>query len=83
MAGYYRKFCCNFVTVTEPLTYLRFNRSLGKLKVILSTEPVLSVAVDVSEVAAGAVLLQEGEDSIDHPVCYISPGHLVTVKQTI
>ena len=82
MAGYYRKFCRNFVTVTEPLIYLRFNRSLGKLKVILSREPVLSVAVDVSEVAAGAVLLQEGEDSIDHPGCY-SPGHLVKVKQTI
>jgi len=28
--------------------------------------------VDASDVGSGAVLLQEGEDEIDHPVCYFS-----------
>ena len=29
-------------------------------------------AVDVSDVRAGEVLLQEDENGIDHPVCYFS-----------
>ena len=33
---------------------------------------VFKLAVDASDVAAGSVLLQEGEDGIDHPVCYFS-----------
>lgn len=28
--------------------------------------------VDVSALGAGAVLLQEGPDGVDHPVCYFS-----------
>ena len=30
------------------------------------------LAVDGSNAAAGAVLLQEGSDGIDHPICYFS-----------
>ena len=30
------------------------------------------MAVDASDVAAGAVLLQEGKDGVDHPICYFS-----------
>ena len=56
-------------------------KAFGKLKAILSTAPVLSapnfsqqfkLAVDASDIAAGAVLLQEGADGIDFPVCYFS-----------
>ena len=52
-------------------------RPLKNLKTILSTAPVLSapdfsqqfkLAVDASDVAAGAVLLQEEADNIDNPV---------------
>ena len=90
--GYYRKFCANFSTITEPLTRLLQKRvklewsgdcdkAFQKLKAILSSAPVLStpdfciqfkLAVDASDVAAGAVLLQEGEGNIDHPICYFS-----------
>ena len=30
------------------------------------------LAVDASDIGAGSVLLQEGENGIDHPVCYFS-----------
>lgn len=52
-----------------------------KLKAILRSSPVLAapdfmlpfkLAVDASDVAAGAVLLQEDKDGVDHPVCYYS-----------
>ena len=52
-----------------------------ELKAILQSFPVLSapnfdcqfkLAVDASDVAAGAVLLQEGKDGVDHPICYFS-----------
>jgi hypothetical protein len=92
MAGYYRKFCPNFSSVTEPLTHLLSKKvkftwsatcqtAFNKLKVLLETAPVLSapdfsrqfkVAVDASDVAAGAVLLQEDEDGVDHPISYFS-----------
>ena len=48
---------------------------------MLKNEPVLAapnfnepfkLAVDASDFAAGAVLLQQGHDGIDHPVCYFS-----------
>ena len=51
------------------------------LKAILRNSPVLAapdftlpfnLAVDASDVAAGAVLLQEEKDGEDHPVCYYS-----------
>ena len=52
-----------------------------KLKAMLQNAPVLSapdfsrpfkLAVDASDVAAGAVLLQEGQGGVDHPICYFS-----------
>ena len=92
MAGYYRKFCPNFSSVTEPLTELlrknvkfvwteRCQLAFEKLKALLQSAPVLSapdfnrpfkLAVDASDIAAGAVLLQEDQAGIDHPVCYFS-----------
>ena len=52
MAGYYRKFCSNFSTITEPLTNLlrkrnkfiwseRCQKSFDKLKAVLISVPVL------------------------------------------
>ena len=92
MAGYCRKFCPNFSTVTEPLTaLLRKNvkflwaeacqSAFQHLKALLQSPPVLAapelsrpfkVALDASDLAAGAVLLQEDKDGIDHPVAYFS-----------
>ena len=92
VAGYYRKFCPNFSTISEPLTCLlkknvpfvwtdSCQTAFEKLKAILESSPVLSapdfsapfkLAVDASDVAAGAVLLQEDNDGIDHPLCYFS-----------
>jgi len=52
-----------------------------KIKSLLLSVPVLmapdflkpfKLMVDASDVGGGAVLLQEGEDGIDHPVCYFS-----------
>lgn len=92
MAGYYRRFCSNFATVTEPLTKLlskkeKFNwsdqceKAFEELKAMLQSAPVLTapdfsspfkLAVDASDVAAGAVLLQEDDEGVEHPVCYFS-----------
>ena len=92
MAGYYRKFCPNFPTISEPLTQLLkknqtfvwsddCEKSSVKLKAILKSSSVLQapdfysqfeLAVDASDDAAGAVLFQEGNDGIDHPICYFS-----------
>ena len=52
-----------------------------KLKAILESSPILLVpdfekpfkmAVDACDVGAGAVLLQEDNNGVDHPVCYVS-----------
>ena len=52
-----------------------------ELKAMLQSVPVLAapdftspfkLAVDASDVAAGAVLLQEDDDGVEHPVCYFS-----------
>ena len=57
------------------------DKAFQKLKAILRSSPVLSapdfrspfkIAVDASDAAAGAVLLQEDKEGIDHPVCYFS-----------
>ncbi|TKS65155.1 Retrovirus-related Pol polyprotein from transposon 17.6 [Collichthys lucidus] len=56
MAGYYRSFCKNFSAVAAPLTDL--------------LSPKLSV--DASDAGAGAVLLQEGIDGVEHPISYFS-----------
>ena len=92
MAGYYRKFCPNFSSITEPLTQLlrkdskfvwteQCQSAFEKLKAMLQNAPVWSapdfnrpfkLAVDASDVAAGAVLLQEDQGGIDLPICYFS-----------
>ena len=55
--------------------------AFDRLKAILKSAPVLlapdfdkcfKLAVDASDVGIGAVLLQEDNDGIDHPVCYFS-----------
>jgi len=55
--------------------------AFDQVKAILSNSPVLQapnfskpfkLAVDASNVGAGAVLLQEDDQAIDHPVCYFS-----------
>ena len=55
--------------------------AFDKLQAILRSEPVLlasnfkkefKLAVDVSYVGAGGVLLQEDDNGVDHPVCYFS-----------
>ena len=63
--------------------YLASKLFSGPVKVmVVSTITVLSapsfdrpfeLAVDASDVAVGAVLLQEDSDGIDHPVCSFSP----------
>ena len=54
-------------------------KSIFRFKEYLQSRPVLSapdlnasfkLAVDASDVAVGAILLQEGKDGIDHPVLY-------------
>ena len=56
-------------------------RAFDKIKSLLFSVPVLNapdvckpfkLMVDVSDVGSGAVLMQEGEKGIDHPVCYSS-----------
>ena len=53
----------------------------SRLKGLLVSAPVLqapdfsrpfNLAVDASDVGAGAVLLQRGPDNVEHPVCYFS-----------
>lgn len=55
--------------------------AFDNIKALLCSEPVLSapnfdtpfkLEVDASEAGAGAVLLQEDSDGIDHPVCYFA-----------
>lgn len=59
----------------------RCEKAFEELKAILKNAPVLSalhfdsrfkLAVDTSDFAAGAVLLQEDNDGVDHPICYFS-----------
>ena len=92
MAGYYRKFCPIFSTVTSSLTNLlrkdvKFSwaescqLAFDKVNAILTSSSVLTapyfskdlkLAVDASDVGVGAVLLQEGKDNTDLPICYFS-----------
>ena len=55
--------------------------AFDKLKAILKSTPVLlapdfdkcfKLAVDASDTGAGAVLIQEDDNGVDHPVCYFS-----------
>ena len=52
-----------------------------KVKSILMSSPVLTapdfqkqlrLIVDASDIGCGGVVMQEGEDQIDHPICYFS-----------
>ena len=56
-------------------------QAFNKLKAILGNTPVLlapdfnksfKLAVDASDIGIGAVLLQEEDNCINHPVCYFS-----------
>ena len=58
-----------------------FDVAFEKLKAVLVNTPVLTapdfnrqfkLAVDASDAAVSAVLLQESSDGIDHPICYFS-----------
>ena len=55
--------------------------AFDSVKAVLTTAPVLaapnfsapfSLAVDASDLGAGAVLLQEGTDGLKHPLCFFS-----------
>ena len=59
----------------------RCDKAFDELKAMLQSAPVLAapdfrspfkLAVDASDVAAGAVLLQEDDEGVEHPVCYFS-----------
>ena len=56
-------------------------KSFDKLKAKLKSAPVLlapsldkvfKLALDVSDICAGSILLQEDDNGVDHPVCYFS-----------
>ena len=56
-------------------------RAFDCIKALLTTAPVLSapvfdrpfkLSVDASDAGAGAILLQEGGDGVEHPVSYFS-----------
>ena len=57
------------------------DRAFEELNAMLQSTPVLAapdfnspfkMAIDASDVAAGAVLLQDDKEGVDHPVCYFS-----------
>ena len=59
----------------------RCDKAFEELKAMLQSAPVLAapdfrspfkLAVDASDVATGAVLLQEDDEGVEHPVCYFS-----------
>ena len=59
----------------------RCDKAFEELKAMLQSAPVLAapdfrspfkLAVDASDVAAGAALLQEDDEGVEHPVCYFS-----------
>ena len=92
MAGYYRKFCKNFLLVAEPLTRLlrkdqkfiwdaKCTDAFKKIKGLLMSAPVLMtpnfdkpfmLLVDASDIGAGAVLVQEDRQGVEHPIVYFS-----------
>ena len=65
-------------------------KSFDKVKNLLCLEPDCSdfskpfrLAVDASDVGAGAVLLQSDDEDIEHPVCYLSKKFYVHQMSTI
>ena len=76
MAGYHHERGSKIGTWTKDCKI-----AFEKVKAMLVSTPVLSapnfdhpfkLAVDASDIAVGAVLLQEDSDGVDHPVCYFS-----------
>ena len=76
-------------SLVSPKTSFRWSEecqaAFEAAKALLCSAPVLAAPnferpfkldVDASAVGAGAVLLQEDEHGIDHPVCYFSHSHL-------
>ena len=83
MSGYYRKFCRNFSVVAEPLIRLLrkleefrlYQGAYDKIKSVLRVPDFcrpFKLIVDASDAGGGAVLIQEEEEGIDHPVCHFS-----------
>ena len=66
--------------------------AFAKSKSLVTSSPVLcapdfdkefKLTVDASDVGAGAVLLQEGDDKIDHPVASYSSKKFNKLKRII
>ena len=64
----------------------------NKIKAILISEPVLittnfqkqfKLAIDASDIGCGGVLMQVGEDGIDHPISSYFPRSLTSTKEII
>ena len=92
MAGYYRKFCRDFATLSAPLTLLlkanvKYNfgpdqqHSFETIKCMLGNAPILKIPdferpfrlyTDASGVGIGAVLVQEDDQGVEHPISYYS-----------
>ena len=94
MAGYYCHFCKKFSVIVKPLTNLLHKRKeflwFQRVKGILTHYPILTapnfmkefkLTVDASDIGAGAVLLQEDDKGIDHPLCYFSKKFTTTKKR--
>jgi len=80
MGGYYRKFCPNCSTITSSLAnLLRKGVKLSWTEScqfafdnIMDFSKESKLVIDASDVGVDAVLLQEGKDKIDLPICYFS-----------
>lgn len=75
-------FCKNFSVIVEPLTSLlrkrqtfTWSKECQDAFVVLAAPDFtreFKLAVDASDIGAGAVLLQEDFNGIDRPICYYS-----------
>ena len=91
MGGYYRKFCPNCSTITSSFTnWLRKAVKLswtesGQFVFDNITDFSKEFKVDASDVHVGvdAVLLQEGKDKIDLPICYFSTNLTPQLKKSV
>ncbi|KAI2665219.1 Retrovirus-related Pol polyprotein from transposon 17.6 [Labeo rohita] len=72
MAGYYRGFCRNFSAVVSPLTDHLSSSLNAPVLSAPNFEKPFKLQVDASATGAGAVLLQEDEHDVDHPISYFS-----------
>ena len=76
MIGFDRIYCKNLASVVSPMIWLSCSRKVTNLIFHANVLMLLqSLTVDASDVKAGAVLLQEGDDTIDHPVAHFSKKH--------